>query len=79
MSTAKYRELAVGGCLTANLEVRADGSSILRADEPLEPYPATMNERFAHWAKLKPDAVLVAHVEPSEGDWTSFTGSPAFD
>ncbi len=71
-SLPKYREISMGGCLTATLEVRADGTSILRANEPLEPFPESMNERFRHWANTKPDTILVAQRDP-DGAWQTIT------
>ncbi len=56
----RYRDLALGGVLDVQVETRADGSMLLRSTEPLEPFPATMNERFAHWIARQPEAVLAA-------------------
>jgi feruloyl-CoA synthase len=69
---AKYREISVGGCLFATLDVRADGTTLVRASEALEAYPATMNERFAHWATHKPETVLVAQRD-AQGQWQTIT------
>jgi feruloyl-CoA synthase len=68
----KYREISVAGSLTTTLEIRADGTTILRANEVLEPYPETMNERFQHWASTKPDTILVAQRD-SDGVWQTIT------
>lgn len=68
----KYREISVGGCLTSTLEERADGTTIVRANEALEAFPESMNERFRHWASTKPDTILVAQRD-SEGVWQTIT------
>ncbi len=71
-SRPKYREISLGGCLTTTLEVRADGTTIMRANEALEPFPESMNERFRHWASTKPDTTLVAQRN-GEGVWETIT------
>jgi feruloyl-CoA synthase len=71
-SLPKYREISVAGSLTTTLEIRADGTTILRANEALEPYPETMNERFQHWASTRPDTILAAQRDP-DGVWKTIT------
>jgi feruloyl-CoA synthase len=62
---ARYRDLALGGCLSASLITRADGVMVMRSDEALAPYPETMNERFAHWVATRPDSIFAAQRSAS--------------
>jgi feruloyl-CoA synthase len=68
----RYREIAVGNCLATRLEVRPDGTTLMHPVSALEPYPETMNELFEHWAKLKPDTVLVAQRD-AQGAWQTIS------
>lgn len=69
----RYRATPVGGCLSATVEYRADGSVVLRSTEALQPYPARLTDRLEHWAAVAPDRCLVAQREHrpdgSLGDW----------
>jgi feruloyl-CoA synthase len=49
-----YRRIRVGGCLQAEVETRPDGSTVLRSTEALQPYPARLTDRLAHWAQVAP-------------------------
>ncbi|HET7216407.1 MAG TPA: feruloyl-CoA synthase [Vicinamibacterales bacterium] len=61
----QWREVRLGA-LTPFVERRPDGTILLRAAEPLEPYPATLTDRLAHWADVAPDRTLLA--------WTAGSG-----
>ncbi|HEX3141859.1 MAG TPA: AMP-binding protein, partial [Rhizobacter sp.] len=69
----KYRNAAVGGAVDAALEVRADGSQVLRSTEPLGAYPERITDRLEQWANEVPDRTFVAKrvksVEGQGGDW----------
>ena len=67
--TARYRPARVGGCLSAQVETRSDGTLLLRSAEPLAPAPARLTDRLAHWARVAPDRTLVARRDPATGDW----------
>ncbi|MBL8330727.1 MAG: feruloyl-CoA synthase [Rubrivivax sp.] len=56
----RYRDARVGGCLQAQVEMRADGSQLLRSTEALQPYPERLSDSLVHWAKLAPDRTFVA-------------------
>ena len=44
MSEAVYRPTQVGGALDATLEVRPDGSRVLRSTEPLRWFPERITD-----------------------------------
>jgi feruloyl-CoA synthase len=48
------------GDLTPIVDERADGSIVMRAIQPLGPYPATLTDRLEHWASAVPDRTLLA-------------------
>jgi feruloyl-CoA synthase len=48
------------GDLTPVVDERPDGSLVLRAAQPLDPYPAVLTDRLAHWARTAPDRTLLA-------------------
>jgi feruloyl-CoA synthase len=70
---ARYRDVPMGGSLTARFEMRADGSQIVTSTEPLQPYAARLTDRFLHWAEATPDRTLVAKRAGTgagtRGDW----------
>ena len=55
-----------------DVERRADGSLVLRAQETLKPYPVRMTDRLAHWAAVAPDRTLFAARKP-DGGWASIS------
>ena len=59
-----------------SVERRADGTMILRAKEPLGPYPDKLTERLDHWAKATPDRVFMAERDAS-GGWRTITYAQA--
>ena len=62
----------------ATLERRADGSLLVRPEEPLEPYPKVLTDRIVHWAAVAPDRVCVAKRK-NGGDWETLTFGQALD
>jgi feruloyl-CoA synthase len=60
----------------ARMERRADGTFIIRPDEPLETYPRVLTERLIHWARLVPDRVLAAK-RSADGPWRLVTYADA--
>jgi len=72
MSTAKYRQAKVGGCLGATQHIDADGVHRLRSTEPLQPYPARLTDRLEEWARHAPDRVQVAQ-RGADGEWIKIT------
>ena len=71
---AKYRDAQVGGCVSATVEHRADGSQIVRSTEALQAHAERLTDRLAHWAQAAPDRTLVARRGPGadgpgSGDW----------
>lgn len=49
-------------------EQRADGTIVVRRDDPLGPYPRCINERFVHWAESDPDRIWMA-ARNDGGSW----------
>jgi feruloyl-CoA synthase len=72
MSTPKYRQAKVGGCLAATQRIDADGVHRLRSAEPLQPYPARLTDRLEEWARHAPDRVQVAQ-RGADGEWRRIT------
>ena len=68
MNGVKYRPLPLGGSLAASFTPRADGSTLIRSTEPLQPYPDRLTDRLLHWAEVKPDHTLAAK-RVDGGDW----------
>jgi feruloyl-CoA synthase len=64
----RYRDAAVGGCLRAHVEQRADGAVLLRSTEPLQPYPVRLSDRLVHWAQTAPERTFAARRHQG-GDW----------
>ncbi|MDE3109633.1 MAG: feruloyl-CoA synthase [Acidobacteriota bacterium] len=56
----------------ATMERRADGSFLIRPDEPLEPYPRVLTERLIHWAGVAPERALAAK-RGRDGRWRYLT------
>ena len=52
----------------ATMERRADGSIIIRPEEPLEDYPRVLTERLVQWAAAAPDRALAAKRQAG-GPW----------
>ena len=58
----------VGGCTSATLTQRADGSAILHSTESLVPYPERLSDRLSHWAEQAPERCFVARRHQG-GKW----------
>jgi len=56
----------------ASMERRADGSIIIRADEPLAEYPRVLTERLIYWAGVAHDRPLAAKRD-ANGEWRYLT------
>ncbi|GLQ55388.1 feruloyl-CoA synthase [Devosia nitrariae] len=67
----KLRPVRMGSML-AEAETRADGTIYVRSTEPLGPYPRTMTDRLAHWARETPDAIFIAD-RGGNGGWRTIT------
>ncbi len=75
---ARYRQVPLGGSLTANFERRADGSTVVTSTEPLAPYAPRLTDRLLHWAEVAPDRTLVAQRDPAlGGDWRTVSYAQA--
>jgi feruloyl-CoA synthase len=60
----------------ATMEKRADGSFVIRPEEPLEKYPRVLTERLIYWASEAPERVLAAK-RGREGGWRHLTYAEA--
>jgi feruloyl-CoA synthase len=69
---SRYRDIAVGGCLQATVESRADGSLVLRSTEALQPYPERLTDRLEYWAKQAPERIFVAKRDRG-GPWRTIS------
>jgi feruloyl-CoA synthase len=69
---SKYRDIHVGGCLSATVEQRPGDVMVLRSTEPLQSYPARLTDRLEHWAREAPDRVFVAKRDQG-GPWRTIT------
>ena len=56
----RHRAPRVGGCLAGHAEPLPGGGWRLRANEPLEAYPARLTDRLEHFARSAPDRVFAA-------------------
>jgi feruloyl-CoA synthase len=68
----KWRASRVGGCLEAQIEQRADGTTLLRSTEPLREHAQRLTDRLEHWARIAPDRTFAARRDPAVaggGDW----------
>lgn len=65
---AGFRPARVGGCLEADIAVRADGSTLLRSREPLGDYPLRLSDVLLQWSKATPERTLVAK-RGADGQW----------
>ena len=65
---ARYRPVSLGGSLAAHFEPRADGATLVRSAEALQPHPTRLTDRLLHWAAVAPQRSLAAKRVDS-GDW----------
>ena len=64
----KYRDVSLGGSLSAHFATAADGSTLVTSTEALQPYPLRLTDRLLHWAAVAPDHTLAAKRHQG-GDW----------
>jgi len=74
----KYRDIEVGGCLSASVEERPGGVLVLRSTEPLEAYPARLTDKLEHWAREAPDRVFAAKRDHG-GAWRTISYAQMLD
>ena len=72
MTTAKYRDVKVGGCTAALRSVDAAGVQHLHSTERLQPFPARLTDRLEEWARHAPERVQVAQ-RGADGAWRRIT------
>ena len=75
--TARLRPVRLG-VPTPLLERRADGSIVVRAQEPLAGYHGNLIEPLAKWAAAAPDRVFLAQRD-GDGRWRELTYAAVFD
>ena len=68
MSATAFREVRLGGCVSALHEVDAQGVHHLRSTEALAPYPTRLIDRLEEHATSTPDQLLVAQ-RGADGAW----------
>jgi feruloyl-CoA synthase len=68
VAAPRYRDLPLGGSLSANFETRADGCTLVTSTEALSPYPPRLTDRLLHWAAVEPGHTLAAKRHQG-GDW----------
>jgi feruloyl-CoA synthase len=64
MSAPKYRDIRVGGCLSATVEELPGNVLVMRSTEPLQAYPARLTDKLEQWAREAPDRVFAAKRRP---------------
>jgi feruloyl-CoA synthase len=66
------------GPASVTVERRGDGAILMRSPEPLPPYPETLTERLAYWAKTAPQRIFLAQRD-SAGGWRTLSYAATFD
>jgi hypothetical protein len=66
------------GRIQAEVERRADGTQIVRSNQPLPKYPDKLTARLDHWATVTPKRTFIAQRGP-DGDWRQLTYEDARD
>ncbi len=64
----RYRDANVGGCVDAEVQLRADGCTIVRCPEPLRWYPARLTDCLEQWAQEAPERSFVARRSTGAAD-----------
>ena len=59
--------------MDATLEIRADGSLVLRSTEDLRWFPDRLTDSLEQWAQAAPDRTFVARRSAEGGDWIRIT------
>ncbi len=67
-----YRPARVGGCVSATVETRPDGSQVLRSTEALGAHPPRLSDCLEHWAREAPERTFAAQRGP-DGAWQHIT------
>ncbi len=68
VSTPRYRDASVGGCVQATIEQRADGCVILRSTEALRWFPERLSDCLEEWAAAAPERSMAAR-RGADGAW----------
>jgi feruloyl-CoA synthase len=68
VTTPRYRDAQVGGCVEATIEQRADGCTLVRSTDPLRWHPERLTDSLEQWAAEAPDRTFVARRGP-DGQW----------
>src|SRR3984957_18350141 len=66
------------GPLDPVVETRPDGVFVVRAAQPLPPYPDSWIDRLEHWAKVAPERVFLAE-RGEDGAWRELTYARALE
>jgi feruloyl-CoA synthase len=62
-----------GGCLQAQIDIRADGTTLLRSTEALQAHPRRLTDKLIEHAARTPDRVFVARREGGSGGWRTLS------
>jgi len=68
VSAARFRDVRLGGCVSALHTLDAMGVQRLKSTEALAPYPPRLTDRLEEHAARTPDRVLVAQ-RGADGEW----------
>ena len=68
----RWRPARVGGCVEVRVDRRNDGTTLVRATEPLGSYPARLTDCLAHWAVHAPERCFVAR-RGHDGNWRAIS------
>ena len=81
MTNAKYRALEFGVTRVA-LRDGPPGVHYLRAEQPLQEFPARMTDRLQHWVKVAPERTFMARRAKlsggGTGDWVKVSYARAW-
>ncbi|MBC7734180.1 MAG: feruloyl-CoA synthase [Bacteriovorax sp.] len=64
----RYRDVPLGGSLSANFTPQADGVTLATSTEPLRPCAPRLTDRLLHWAAAAPGHTLAAKRHQG-GEW----------
>jgi len=78
VSAAPFRNVRLGGCVSALHELDATGVHRLKSTEALAPYPPRLTDRLEEHAERTPDQVLVAQ-RGTDGDWRRISYAQMLD
>src|SRR5262249_46048871 len=65
------------GPASVTVEGRGDGAILMRSPQALPPYPDTLTERLAYWAKTAPERIFLAQRD-SAGGWRTLNNAATF-